>query len=331
MDFLWPADLPVSGQQLTYQDSTAAFPAPMAAQTYTVGRGADRWKMAIECPPLAGANRTRLQVLLAAIRGRANRIYIPDHSYVRNPSGALSSTELLINTAFASTASWTAVSGASLSVNNGRLRVMKTASGSSVIHHAAVTVTANLAYVARVLIQQGKGAASVTLSLGSTAGGTQYGTTTANTAFEMLTLAGVPTGTTVYVSITVTGITTDDWFEIGYATLARCLTLDGGAQTGTAVAIENAPTSTQNLIMAGDLVEIQGSGLHRVVAPLDSDSTGKGALLVSPPARGANVDGAAVIIHAPLLRALIESGDPSYSTEPGRFSRTQLELSEAPV
>lgn len=332
MDFLWPLDLPVFAQQLTLEDSTAAFQATMAAKTYTVGRGADRWRMSVECPVLSGANRTRLINLLAATRGRTNRLYIPDHSYIRNASGGFASSELLSNTAFASTTGWTAVSGASLSVNNGRLRVTKTASGSSVIHGGAVTVTANLAYVARALVVQGRGAASVTLSLGSTAGGTDYGTTSASTAFEMLTLAGVPTGTTVYVSLTVTGITTGDWFEVGYATFARCLRLDNSVtnpQTGTAVLVQNAPTSTQNLLMAGDLVEIQGSGLHRVVAPFDSDSSGIGALMVSPPARGTNSDDAAVIVHAPMLRGIIEAGNPSYSTEPGRFSKAQLDVVEA--
>lgn len=337
MDFVLPtALLSIARQEMVFQDSTAAFPAPFAAKTYTVGRGADRWKMTLEFPALdTDADRRALQVLLAQLRGRANRLWVPDHSYARDTTGALTSSELLTNTAFAATTGWTAVSGATLSVNNGRLRVTKTASGTSVIHAGAVTVTANLAYVGRALIMQGKGAASVTLSLGSTAGGTDYGTTSASTAFEMLTLAGVPTGTTVYLSLSVTGLVADDWFEVGYATLARCIRLDNSVtspQTGHAVLAKNLPTSTANLLMSGDLVEVAGSGLHRVVAPLDSDSAGKGALLLSPPARGTNVDGGAIIVHAPMLRGLVEQGDPSYSTEPRGSvlsSRAQIELVEA--
>lgn len=337
MDFVLPtALLSIARQEIVFQDSTAAFLAPMAAKTYTVGRGADRWKMSLEFPYLdTEADRRSLQVLLAQVRGRTNRLWVPDHSYARDSAGALSSSELLTNTAFAATTGWTAVSGASLSVNNGRLRITKTASGTSVIYHAAVTVTAGLAYVGRALVMQGKGAASVTLSLGSTAGGTDYGATAASTAFEMLTIAGVPAGTTVYLSLTVTGLGAGDWFEVGHATLARCLRLDNSAvspQTSAAVAIKNADTSTQNLLLAGDLVEIQGSGLHRVVAPLDADSSGLGALLVSPPARGANADGGAVIVHNPLLRGIIEAGDPAYSTEPRGSvlsSRAQIDLVES--
>lgn len=336
MHFLWPLDLPVASQQLTLEDSTAAFFAPMAAKTYTVGRGADRWKMSVECPPLNSTNRTRLQVLLAQTRGRANRLWIPDHSYVRNATGALASTELVSNTAFASTTGWTAVSNATLSVNNGRLRITKTNSSTAIVHCGSMTVTSGLAYVGRVLLMPGN-AESPTLSLflGSTAGASNYASASpvdSAAPYEMLTACGVTAGTALFMSIELADMTAGEWVEIGYATAARCLRLDNSVldpQTGVSVRVKNAPNSTSNLIMAGDLVEIPSSGLHRVVAPLDSNSSGVGGLIVSPPARGQNADGDPVIVHAPLLRGIIEAGDPSYTTDPGRFSRTQIEIAEA--
>ena len=336
MHYLWPSDLPVAAQQLTLEDSTAAFYAPMAARTYTVGRGADRWKMSVETPPLSSANRTRLQVLLAQTRGRANRLWIPDHSYSRNTSGAFSSSELVSNTSFASTTGWTAVSNATLSVNNGRLRITKTNSSTAIVHCGSMTVVSGAAYVGRVLLMPGNAESpTLTLFLGSTAGASNYGTASpidTTAPYEMLTACGVTAGTALFMSIELADMTAGEWIEVGYATAARCLRLDNSLvnpQTSISARVKNAPNSTSNLMMAGDLVEIPSSGLHRVTSPLDSNSSGIGGLIVSPPLRGQNADGDPVIVHAPLLRGIIEAGDPSYTTEPGRLSRAQIEIAEA--
>lgn len=333
MDFMWPADLPIAAQDLAYVDSTEAFPATLTNDLYTVGRGGDRWRMSVSTPAVNASRRRSLMTMLAQLRGRANRLWLPDYAYQRHASGAFTSSELLANTAFITTTGWTAGTNFTLSVSavTGRLRATKTASGSEYIHCGPVTVTANLAYVVRMLAYQGKGAASITLAMGTTAGATDIGSATAETAYRMMTLAAVPAGTTVYPSLIVTGLVADDWFEVGYATMAKCLRLDGASQTANDVNIKTAPNSTADLLLPGDLVEIAGSGLHRVTSALTSSSTGTGALMVYPPARGANADNGAVIVHAPLFRGVLSDGEPSFSTVPGRFSQTSLSLLESPL
>lgn len=333
MDFIWPADLPIASQDLAYVDSTEAFPATLTNDLYTVGRGGDRWRMSVSTPTVSTSRLRSMQTMLAQLRGRANRLWIPDYAYQRHASGAFTSSELLSNTTFAATTGWTAGANFTLSVSavTGRLRATKTATGSEYIHCGPVTVTANLAYVVRMLALQGKGAASITLAMGTTAGATDIGSATAETAYRMMTLAAVPAGTTVYPSLIVTGLVAGDWFEVGYATMAKCLRLDGASQTSNAVDVKNAPNSTPDLLLPGDLVEIVGSGFHRVTSPLNSGASGTGALMVYPPARGANADAAAVIVHAPLFRGVLNDGDPSFSMVPGRFSQTALTFLESPL
>ncbi len=332
MDFLWPLDLPIASQELVYADATEVFPATLTPDVYTVGLGGDRWRMSISTPTLGVTHRTRLQTLLARMRGSANRLWLPDHAYTRDSSAAFSSPELIVNQSFADTSSWSAASGATLAAANGRLRVQKTGSGASSIRHSAVTTVSGAAYVFRALPMMGRGSASIKLKAGTTAGASDLGESSAMTTYEMITLGFVSTAvTTVHLSIEVSTLVADEWCEIGYVTCARCYRLDNSVtspQTSSAVRLKSSPTSTAGLEIEGAWLEIVGSGLHRLTARLDSDSSGIATAVVYPPTRGANADNAPVIVHAPLLRAVVTGGNLGYQTEPGKFVRAGLEALE---
>lgn len=105
----------------------------------------------------------------------------------------------------------------------------------------------------------------------------------------------------------------------------------GASQTGDAVHLKGLPASTSGLLLQGDRAEIitsSGSHFARASAPLNSDAAGLGYFQFEPPLRFSPADGAAVIVHRPLMRSMLESNSVQWTESGGEFSDLEFTAAE---
>lgn len=98
---------------------------------------------------------------------------------------------------------------------------------------------------------------------------------------------------------------------------------NGTEQTGGALYLKGLPASTNGLLLQGDPVEIitgSTSQLVRTRAPLNSDAAGLGYFEFEPPIRISPSDNAAVIIHNPMCRMMMENNVNGWTDRIGGFS-----------
>jgi hypothetical protein len=67
--------------------ASGAYISPLNGKTQTVSRGGERWAVTLAYPNLKGAEAASITAFLAAMRGRAGRVTLPDHAYEKR--GAL--------------------------------------------------------------------------------------------------------------------------------------------------------------------------------------------------------------------------------------------------
>lgn len=101
----------------------------------------------------------------------------------------------------------------------------------------------------------------------------------------------------------------------------------GTTQTSNRLYVKGLPASTQNLLKAGDMVQIGGQ-INQLIAPLDSNAAGLGVLICGNPWRSP-ADNAPVIVNTPMCKMQLASDTIDIDTGPGQFSPFQIELVEA--
>ena len=200
---------------------------PLTGVTRTIERSGDRMGCVVRLRGSAGEERARLQSLAAALRGRANRIYLSDVSTPRR--GAMVSTESLSNADFASgTTGWTALRS-TLRVRDGVLRAIngKTAGVNAFGAYQSVTLTQYAPYALRGHIQN--------LSRSSTSNGTvltdpNYVANAAGMITQSVVnrASGAQDVYPLVLDSNGTVMQAGDYGELAYASLARCLEVDNG-------------------------------------------------------------------------------------------------------
>src|SRR5690606_7958755 len=105
-DVLWPPDLCPVSQTWSGIGNTAVFTGPFSGVTRTYSRPGSLMRCVITLPMMKGRGRARWAALLAALRDRGNRIWMPDFSMLLESGlpigGSFPATELLTNNDFAS-------------------------------------------------------------------------------------------------------------------------------------------------------------------------------------------------------------------------------------
>lgn len=101
-------------------------------------------------------------------------------------------------------------------------------------------------------------------------------------------------------------------------------TTDSGAQqTGNALRIKGCfPVSTDDLLMPGDLVEVNHE-LKILNAPFHSDASGNGMLLFGPSLYLSPADGDAVVVGQPMGRFML-MGNPKWTNKFGQYADLTL-------
>lgn len=337
MDLIWPANIIPNEMSWGLVDHTAVVVSPLSGATRTYPRPGTRWSVMYRLNAKSGAERHQMLALIAQLRGRANRVVLTD--IARRRRGVFPTLELISNNTFATTVGWTPSAEVTLSASAHALRAVRdTVSADQTVRHGAVTTIAGAAYVFRVHSYIGRGSMDYRLRVGTSAGGNQLAADSADrTAGGVATLGCVASGSTTYPSILdgINGRSAGDFQHYQWPTFARCALVDntptgGIPQTGMGVYLKNLPTSTNDLIVAGDLVELGGE-LKCAVAALNSDSSGKGYLMFEPAMRAALVDSTPVVIHQPFGRFMLNTDTTEWSTVPGVLSDFELSFIEALV
>lgn len=99
-------------------------------------------------------------------------------------------------------------------------------------------------------------------------------------------------------------------------------------QTGSALKVKGLPPSVAGNLLIGDWVEVNKE-LKRLSAQLDSDASGRGYLQFSPPLRNSPADGDPVIVNRPFGRFIFSGQETGWSTVPGYFATSSIDLQES--
>ena len=329
-DLFWPADIHPSAVEWKLIDSTAVFTSPLTGATRTVSRGGLRWQCSLAFENLSTTQRARALGTIAALKGRQNRLWLHDAS--QSLGGSFPAVETLSNVDLTATTGWTAGAEVSAYADGGRLRSTRTAVTADSSLSSQATVTAGVQYLFRALAIAGKGSMSYDLRLGSTAGASDITNGTNLTAAGYQYVTGSVAGTTMHAGMgdLYSGRSVDGYQSIAIPSLARCALVKGASQTGSALLIDALPTSTDGLLLAGDMVSVYTSRweLKRVTAALNSNGSGEGYLQFEPPLSTSPSDNAPIAIYRPTARFLLSEDDPTWSTRPGLFSDVSLTLIE---
>jgi hypothetical protein len=250
------------GAAITWElrSNTARFPS-LAGYTRTLERGGAHFAATLRYENLNESSAARMRAFLTAMRGQAQRCYLRDFGYTKR--GSFPAPELLTNPYFASgTTGWSGSAGSALTAADGILRVTQTGNMTNPqARQSAIAVTQYAPYVARGLIVHGRGAlptsyragiADVTIAGESDNGiGMRYGVL-------------VPSTTTidfyVYHNI-ISGGTAGDFFEVGFASAARCALVENGLNSLLrSDEFDNASwTKTRSSISANSLAAPDGT------------------------------------------------------------------------
>ena len=238
-DFMWPLGVTVAQQAIGHEDKTKVFTSPATDDSDVVGRpGANRLRMTMSMPVLTTAERHTITALLAALRGKVNKVWIPDLAPRR---GAIPASELFANNDFRlGTASWLAQNSTLRAIANG-IRVTNTkASATNFATYQSLTVPAGI-YAVRGFTTPG------TLPLAAGSGVFDpYNVVQANYATGRAGLvshwgysdSGAAGSRYPLVADTIGNVATaGTWVDLLYSSYAQCLLVD------------NAPNS---LLWSGD-------------------------------------------------------------------------------
>lgn len=225
-DYLWPLDICPSRQEWGVLDNAGMFASPLTGSVRTVSRPGARLRCSITTPVLRGTRRARMLGILASLRGRSNRIWVPDFSVTQR--GTFPATERFTNNGFASgTTGWSlsANSRYAVTVTDRVARAVRTAvTGTDNVIYQTITTTQYAPYAVRAMLESGSGVhANVGPDISGLVG--SYG------AVGLRTASAVADSATEVASVSdaaSSGMIAGDFFTIPWTSAARCILVDNG-------------------------------------------------------------------------------------------------------
>lgn len=229
--------------------------------------------------------KAQLLSILSMTRGQYNAIRTKVHFAFR---GSFSSSQVLSNNTFASgTTGWASGSAFTLSVAD-RILMSKVGDGSfasttALYPSSGVTLTQYAPYVARAIINAGRGSLAVALEAGTSNTSGAYTSGTSSSAGGTQTIAFVPYQAASYINIDP-GVSASnlagDYVSIPYLSLSRCALVDAGnnslllsddlgngsqwSTTGLSTVTENIVTSPDGTATSESLVENSSASEHYI-------------------------------------------------------------------
>lgn len=325
-DILLP-DVRVAKISPSIIDTTGRFSSPLSGGVRTVARPGDRWAFRLDYQNLLDLDRARFESCLATIRGAANRLLYSPTDYVQR--GSFSAPELVSNGTFASGSTGWSTSSATLVVADRMARVQNSSAASGyIVNSASMATVSGLAYCVRTIFASGNQSAFA-VDAGTTSGASDIFASGAITTPGIYAKAFTATATTLYLSLFCNTTTLADFVHYLFASVSRCLLVNGASQSGSALNVKGAPNSTNGLLLPGDWCEVNKE-MKRITAPFNSDSSGHGYLQFTPPLRNSPADGDPIILNKPMGRFILKTSENGWSTAPGYFATSSVDLIEAP-
>lgn len=218
--------------------------------------------------------------------------------------GSFPGGELLVNGTFQQgTGSWTPINGGggsapNLTVADGTIRVAHTTGNSlDYIKQDITGITSGAFYAARAAFVPGNDPTNNFWVNGVTPSNSPAPGIITNVSQVASTGFSARFGNNV-------GNIAGNFFEIAYASLQRCAVVDSGTWTGNACNVKGLPSSTSGLLLADDLIEINGE-LKACTAALNSDANGKGYLQFAPAFFRSPIVNDAVMIGQPIGKFIL--------------------------
>jgi len=330
-DYVLPPDLVAAEVNWQILDNTAVFSSALSGAVRTVSRPGNRWGCRLLFRAPSPTRRHRLLALVAALRGRSNRLWLTDPAYQQ--AGSLVNAELLSNNAaVAATTGWSSDNAEMVLSADSHLGLRLTRTGVTADRYAfqsGLTTAASTPYAVRALVSAGRGNVNLKATAGTSQGATGLLNGTAITSAGRIVETFTASGTTSHVSFydLISGRAAGNFQFLSHASVARCGLVAGGSQTGSALLIDGLPVSSAGLLRAGDWMEVGGE-LKRLTADLNTDSTGTAYALFEPGLRNSPADNAPVIFRNPMGRFLLSDESVGWRTTPGIISDIELTLVE---
>lgn len=219
---------PNPGMTWELRSITARNQSPLNGVATTLERPGAHWAATLRYENLFGDRRARMQAFLTACRGHGSRFYVPYFGWTNR--GSFSAPELFANSSFSSTTGWTPTN-ATLTANDGQLRITATTPAANVQIAQSVALTQYAPHALRSLLIDGPQTAG--LSIGRFIDGNGASTNDYSTSRGMGTLALVAAGGSAVsqfpaVFNATTGFTAGAYLTVGYVSLARCGLVDNG-------------------------------------------------------------------------------------------------------
>jgi len=310
-EFVLPPSLIAHEAEWTLLDFTGTQQSPLSGAIRTVSRG-QRWQARLRWNSMTQDDRHLLSALMAVVRGKSGRIWIPDPSYRKR--GSFPAPEMLTNGSFENgSTSFTAGGSCVLSGHNRTLR-MAINGATAPYAYQSVSLVSGVAYALRSCLVDGVNTDADTAGVRMHDGTNTYDSLGSVrgliTASAVAGASGAGTQRVIFVSA---GAASGEVIFSTYASLRRCALASGAASAGaTSMTIDILPNSTAGLLYAGDRVEIAGE-FKTVTFDLNSDGSGVGTLFFEPALRKAVADNSPIIIGEPMMKAIFSEGQVQVS------------------
>lgn len=230
-DIVIPAALRHARSSFRYIDQTGVTRGVYTGAAQTVSFGGDRVGATIEFTPHGGrtaigkSERAQLQALMFATRGKQNRIYTTDSSYVQR--GSFPAPELFTNYDFSSgTTGWSVGAKYALTAADGILRATVSDGSQSTSYPAyqnGLSITNYAPYALRALIRAGRGAFASIYPLCQNATNSPI-----TSGYGVHSTAGLTDATFGLYDSSTSGNVAGDYLDILFMSAARCFLVDGG-------------------------------------------------------------------------------------------------------
>ncbi len=285
-EYVLPPSLRVSGAQWGVRGSAAAFSSPFNGATRTYGRGGDLWAAELSVDNASNqtsfAERAYYAGLLAAIKSRANRVWMSPPGYVKQ--GNFPATEALVNADLRSVTGWSIADMHSPAVSqNGRLTGYSNYSAgvqNTEYYQGSVAVTLYAPYVLRSLVSAPTWPAGNYIGPALDAGWQQSNYLTTRGLIDAVHPAAANTSANAYAMVALgTSVPPRTRIDLLYASMSRCFLVDNApnlltyseqidnaawTRSGISGVTANNAVAPDGTTTGEDVIENGGTGSHYV-------------------------------------------------------------------
>jgi hypothetical protein len=229
-DYVWPNSVRISSCDWRPISNSEYTPETFGGGAQTATRPGDKLGCRVRVNNSSGAERAKLRALVHTLRGRGNRLYLPDYSFPRR--GSFPAPEVLTSFDLSATTGWVPGAGASISVSDGFMRVRRTSNAASGTAYVGQTVAGLLQYVPycwRSFVSAVAGLANLrnTITFGYTSTEIDSANVLSPGYRRTVAVSDATTGSAFADNTGAIAAVAGSYFDLSFASLTRCALVDG--------------------------------------------------------------------------------------------------------